>query len=266
MRDAPRSANVPMRAARIASAFAIAALAAACAKTGPPGGGPIDDTPPEVIAVSPEAGATMVDTGASISIRFSEEMDRESVERLLSVGPGIQLLGLRWKGELLTASPKDSLPEGETIIVRLARGAKDYHGVASPVAFEYAFATGAAVNDGVVAGSVLRGGEPVSGVTVWLCPSPVSADSSNVVTRCGYATSTGDDGAFVVRYVEASETPYSVVAFLDSDNSGAFERATETGTVAPEAAAVLAPGDSVGGIAVPIAPPENDAETGEEGS
>ena len=83
--------------------LALALAAAGCARVGPPGGGPEDTTPPEIVSTEPADGATEVTRDASLRLVFSEDMDRVSAERAFSVEPGLEFRNLRWDGDVLVA-------------------------------------------------------------------------------------------------------------------------------------------------------------------
>ena len=240
----------------VAVVVAVAALAAGCAKPGPPGGGPTDSVPPFVVRTEPSDGAVAVDTSSPIEIEFSEEMNRLSVERAVSIVPPVELRNLRWKGKTLVAEPLEALPESVTVVFELGATAQDYHSVAMAAPFALAFSTGEALDTGVIAGAVTAGGDPAPRATVWACTRPAVPDSSGTLHPCGYTTTSRDDGTFRLSHVRATGTPYTLLAFLDANGDRRYTGANETGAVLDGAAAVEAPGDSAVGIVVPIEPPE----------
>jgi hypothetical protein len=247
---AGRSKHGSARAAMVLAAC----LSAGCARPGLPGGGPVDATPPAVVRTVPAAGATSVPPATPIEIEFSEEMSRDSVERAVSVVPEAELETFHWRGTTLSTSAA-GLPDSTTFVVTVGPGAQDYHGVALGVPRVFAFSTGPVVDDCVVTGSVGTSGAPVQGATVWLSRGPARPDSAGVFARSGRATTTGQDGTFRFTHVGASPSPYSIVAFLDADRDARYDPSRETGAIADAVARVAAPGDSVGGIDVVLAPP-----------
>jgi len=233
-----------------------AAALAGCARPGPPPGGPADTTPPTVVRTVPADGEVWVDPSTVIEVEFSEEMDRQSVERAFALTESLALRNLHWRGRVLLAEPVDALKDTATFFVRVSESAKDYHGVRLASAFSFAFATGGAIDAGRLAGTVTVLGEPAGGATVWVCEGDVEADSLGTVAPCGFAATTADDGAFVVANVRSSEVSYSLVAFIDRNENGRYDSASETGWVVPAAARVEAPGDSVGGLTIEMRVPE----------
>lgn len=233
-------------------AAALLCLAYGCAKPGPPGGGPADELPPEVVATRPADGDVNVDLASTIEIEFSEEMSRQPTERSLTVTPELDLRNFRWRGRTLIAEPIGVLPDTTTIVVRVGEVASDYHGVAVAAPHQFAFSTGGVIDLGVMSGSVTARGQPVAGAVVWACLEPVVPDSAGVVRACGYTSVTDADGAFRIGNVRAAARPYAVVAFIDRDGDGRYSLSEESGRVLLEAAFLAAPEDSIGGIEIPL--------------
>lgn len=269
--DANRPARVyPNRRARARSAafavaFASAFAVGGCAKPGPPGGGSPDSIPPEIVRTSPLGGETGVDRSASIEIEFSEEMNRQTVERSLAVAPPLPLRNFRWKGRTLIAEPATALPESTTVVVRVGENAHDYHDVSIENANSFAFSTGDAIDRGIITGSVTARGQPVASAVVWACRIPVVPDSLGVLDPCGYVSGTDADGAFRIANVRPSATPYTVVAFIDRDGDRRYAVAVEAGRILASAAFLATAADSVGGIEIPLADIGEDDEAESEG-
>jgi len=239
-------------------------LAAGCARPGPPGGGPADSTPPAVVATVPAAGAVQVGPLTRIEIEFSEEMNRDSVERAVAVTPPVLLRNFSWKGRTLIAEPREALPDSTTFVVRIGDAARDYHDVGLASEYTLAFSTGASVDRGVIAGLVTAADETEVRATVWACPRPAPPDTVRSVDPCGYVTTARPDGSFRIGNVKALETPYSIIAFVDQDGDGRYSPRTEAGVIEGGVALVRASGDSVGGIVLPLAAPATPARTTEE--
>jgi len=242
-----------------AALVALLVLSTGCAKIGPPGGGPVDSVPPTVLSTYPADGDVSVPRDAALELAFSEEMDRDSVERALGLLPPVPLAEFDWSGRRLTVTPDETLPDSSTIVLQLAGTARDRHGVSIAGPASFAFSTGAVVDLGVIAGTVTSAGSPVSGATVWACQPPVAPDSLGVIRSCGYTGSTDEAGAFRLNNVAAAPAAYSIVAFVDVDTDGRYDTATEDGALLPSAANVATATDSVAGIGVSILPAEIDS-------
>lgn len=243
------------RRAAVAAMVLAVCVPAGCARPGPPGGGAVDATPPTVVRTTPADGSSSVAASTPIEIEFGEEMSRQSVERALSVAPGIEIETPRWRGTTVSTAARVGLPDSTTFVVTIGPTAQDYHGVAMGAPHSFAFSTGPSVDSCTVAGSVGASGAAVQGATVWLSRDPARPDSGGVFVPLGRATTTDGDGVFLFTHVGASPTAYSIVAFLDADRDGRFDPGRETGAVLDAAARVAAPGDSVGGIDIVLTPP-----------
>lgn len=236
-----------------APALALAlAFISGCARVGMPSGGPEDSTPPEVVTTTPENGATWEERDTRITIGFSEEMNRLSVEHGFSIEPAVKLRNLRWDGATLVARPVTELPDSTTFVVRIAESAQDYHGVAIEAPFALMFSTGGTLDTGVISGAVSVMGEGVSGATVWACRRSVRT-VDGVVRSCRYATMTAEDGSFRIVGVAASERPYVLLAFIDTNEDNVYSVREETGRIADTNALIDEPGATAAGIQIGLA-------------
>jgi hypothetical protein len=254
------------RALALVAALVASALAAGCARVGAPGGGPADTIAPEVISTEPVDGVVGVPRDTGVRLQFSEPMNRVSVERAFSVEPEVELKNLRWDGETLVARPESELPDSTTLTVTIAESAADHHGVALEAPFVLMFSTGASLDTGIIGGAVSRFGEGVPGAIVWACRGEAVPDSG-VIRGCRYATTTGSGGEFRITGVAASERPYSVLAFIDTDEDNVYTVGTEAGRVAETAARIDTVGATATGIRIELSedlenvvPPENGEE------
>ncbi len=238
---------------------ALTALAG-CAKPGPPPGGPIDEDPPWVVSTEPLDGAVDVAVDSGVFVLFSEEMDRASVERAVDITPETVLRRAGWRGPRLEIRTAEELSDSTTYVVTLGDGMRDYHGVATDTTVTLAFSTGGAIDDCAVTGTVTADGEPAVGATVWVCSTSPKPDSLGVIGRCGSSAMTAAGGSFDIGYLNPSRSPYSLVAFLDSDGDGAYSPWEEAGTVTFDAVTFAAPGDTMRGVALALEPP-TDAST-----
>jgi len=228
------------------------AFISGCARVGMPPGGPEDNTPPEVVTTAPENDATGTGRDTGITIGFSEEMDRLSVERSFSIEPVVKLRNLRWDGTALVARPVAELPDSTTFVVRIAESALDYHGVAIEAPFVLMFSTGPTLDTGVISGAVSVMGEGVPGATVWACRRSVKT-AGGVIRGCRYAAMTAADGTFQIAGVAASERPYVLVAFVDTNEDDVYSVREETGRIADTAALIDEPGATATGIQIELA-------------
>jgi hypothetical protein len=232
-------------------ALSATAFSAGCARVGTPGGGPPDTTPPEVVKTVPAADSTGVPRDTEIRLEFSEDMNRVSAERAFSLEPQTELKNLRWDGRALVAVPETELPDSTTFTVRLSDAALDHHEVSLAAPFELTFSTGPTLDTGAIEGVVRMSGAAVPDATVWACRrAPTTA--GGVIRSCRYATTTGVDGTFMLTGLAASERPYFVLAFIDTDGDNVYTVRDEIGRIAENPALVDSMGAVVTGILVEL--------------
>ncbi len=241
--------------------IALAALTAlaGCAKPGPPPGGPLDEDPPWIVSTDPVDGAIDVPVDASMFVLFSEEMDRSSVERAIAITPETTLRRAGWRGPRLEIRTAGGLSDSTTYVVSLGEGIRDYHSVAMDAVTTFAFSTGDAIDDCAVMGKVTADGEPAVGATVWVCASSPLPDSLGVISRCGASATTAPGGAYAIGYLNPARSPYSLIAFLDSNADGAYAPLEEPGIIARDAAIFSAAGDTLRDADLVLEPPASAA-------
>lgn len=248
-----------MRPFAAVAVLATAVCLSGCARTGPPGGGPADSTPPVVEETTPSDGATLVDRNVEIRIAFSEEMKRVTVERAFSLAPRVELDNLKWSGRTLVAAPSSALPDSTTFLVTVGETAEDYHGVAIETTHVFSFSTGERLHAGRISGRVSMNGEPVAGAAVWACRGAVAPDADGRIVSCGYSTVSSEDGTFLIAGVRETSVPYTLLAFVDGDGDNAYSVGAETGRVSEAAAVVNEPGREATGMELVLEEPEEGA-------
>ena len=123
--------------------LSILCLCCACAKVVPPQGGPVDNTPPQIVSNSPDIDQINVSLERYVEIVFSEPMDHRRTEEAIFVSPG-DPLGFRWRGRTLRIDLV--LRSERTYVVTVGTGARDLRNNALEQSFSFAFATGARLN------------------------------------------------------------------------------------------------------------------------
>jgi hypothetical protein len=190
-----------------------------CAQVGTPSGGPIDKVPPRVVDTVPRDSSANVSDSRTIRVRFSERMNKGTVENALFISPypdPYPELGWSSGDRLLAIESVDALDTARTYVVTVGTGSKDQRGVSMARAYTFAFATGTELDRCRIRGSVRLGSNagfgPATGLTVGLYP--LSGDSVDPATKYAmYETQTGNDGGFVFSYL--SPGAYRVVAWQD---------------------------------------------------
>lgn len=99
------------------------------ASSPPPEPPPADTTPPSASSTSPADGATGVATSATVSVTFSEAMDKPSAEASFSLTPGADPTAsagtFSWSGNVMTFRPSAGLVGATQYTARVSTAAKD---------------------------------------------------------------------------------------------------------------------------------------------
>lgn len=98
---------------------------------------------PEVVAVSVAQGGTLASPTDTISVTFSEPMNRSSVEQALSFAPAITTPTLSWDSSstVLTLTPQPSWPSSTAMRLLISESASDALGAPLRGGFEREFTT-----------------------------------------------------------------------------------------------------------------------------
>jgi hypothetical protein len=200
----------------------------ACAVSEPPSGGPEDRAPPAVASTQPAPDSTGVDPSSAIAITFTEDMARARVERLVTVQPSITIDRVEWQDRTLIIRPSGGLARDTTYVVRVKPGYRDRHGVTATGTREFAFATGASLDTASIAGTVRFRREPVPKgvVRCFRVPGPEALDPT--ASRPDREAHTRPDGGYRLRYLPGNDARFVVMAFVDANGNGSFERASES--------------------------------------
>jgi hypothetical protein len=214
---------------------AVAALtvAAACAKVGPPPGGPEDRTPPQLASTIPAADSAGVAPAQPVSIAFSESIDKRSVMRSLRVIPEVEFGEASWSGDTLRLAPEGRWPEDRPVQVWIGDAAEDSRGnrLEAPILFR--FTTGDSLPPGEIAGRIWTGREKTATNRLLVAAFPAAAlDSASASEDDPSALAIpGPDGTF--RLGGLAPGDYRVVGFLDGDADARAGGTSEVVTAAP---------------------------------
>ena len=213
----PRQFSSGLRARLGALAFGLALLAgvAGCATISSPTGGPVDTTPPSLVAALPADGSTNV-TETTLRLAFSERIAAASAPRAVRVVPeGAAPPRVRVRGDEVEVR-FDSLRAATTYVVTIGTDLADERNVklASPITV--AFATGDQIDQGAIAG-VVR--DPVSGRGVGgLVVLAYRGAAPDLAAAPDYRTEVGSDGAFRLAYLRPDS--FLVFALDDRNRNG----------------------------------------------
>jgi len=187
----------------------------ACAKMGPPQGGPVDKVAPEILSHSPALDALEVPLSSVVEIAFSESMDRERTQEAIFVSPS-GLLDFEWHGRSLRL--KMTLRPERTYIATVGTGARDVRGNALEQSFSLAFSTGSRLDQGALFGRVYKEHVPEQGAHVWAYDlAHFSGDIG--VELPAYQTQSGVDGRY--EFHNLAPGSYRLLAFVDADRDAA---------------------------------------------
>jgi len=210
----------------------LAATLAACAKRGPPTGGPPDIEPPRLIASSPDSGAAGVARDAVMTLTFSEGMDPRSSSDAISIAPRIDIKQRRWSNRTVAIVPAETLRANQTYTLFLGGGARDRHGNPIEGGATVTFTTAATMPPGVLDGELVARGFTVTGTYLWCYEASRAPDST---ARDFDAIGIADrDGRFRVVGLTVPGR-YRLWAFADLNANRSFEPQSD----------ILAPVDTV---------------------
>lgn len=136
-------------------AFAIMYLSS-CASKGAISGGPEDKTPPEVVESIPAHLSLNVSADISVEIKFSERMNRSSVEKSIFISPLPEVEPVfKWKGyKKLRILFQQPLEPQRTYVINIGSSASDMHKNSMENSYSLAFSTGNRIDNGKITGKV----------------------------------------------------------------------------------------------------------------
>lgn len=209
-----------------ARAAAATALLAACANPGSgPDGGPYDETPPRIVAMSPEIGSTGADS-RRITIKFDELIAlKNAAEKVIVSPPQLNQPDIRTSGRTIRVSLEDTLLPATTYTVDFSDAIEDYNEGNPLGQFTYYFSTGSHIDTMQVAGRVLDASnlEPVKGILVGLHAD--TCDTAFMRKPFDRVARTDTQGRFCVKGVH--QGTYRIYALQDRDGDFRFSSTSE---------------------------------------
>jgi hypothetical protein len=185
-----------------------------CAKVEPPGGGPDDKKPPEIISVMPSAGSVNVSLEPELEILFSERMERETTEKAIFLSPLLfDYTEFEWSGKKLSIKLPEKLKENTTYVLTVGALAVDNHGNKLGQSQSFPFSTGQAIITNTIAGRVLSTGARTIDAWAYKLDSPTPGMFWMDIPD--YITQTDSLGEFQFEYL--SYGIYLVVAVEDKN-------------------------------------------------
>ncbi len=193
----------------------------ACARQMPPPGGPLDKTPPRVVDTVPADDSVRVGLDTPIRIRFSEAMDRRSVERALFISPqGAEEFDFKWRGDVLEVRSSGGLQADRTYLITVGQESADEWRNRMRASYSFGFATGDRLNRGELNGRVLKSKEERGQVFVWAYDLSVVTAPDPRSDRPTYVTQPDEAGHFVLPRLGSGD--YRIFAFGDRNNDRTY--------------------------------------------
>lgn len=187
-----------------------------CAIKGPPSGGPPDTTPPEVVRITPENGTRNV-TNPSITIEFSEYVDR-GVRNALRIQPRVRFTST-YAGDELRIDFEEPLAQNTTYTLTLGTDWKDLKGNSPREATSVSFSTGSDIDTGRISGRVY--GMDLRAVQIFLYTS-AQIDSFNPMRdQPSYIMPVGTSGSFTVEGLKPGD--YRMIAVQDANSNNLLD-------------------------------------------
>ena len=196
-------------------------ILSSCANPLPPPGGPKDTIPPSILESFPASGTVNMKS-ETITLLFSEYVDRGKVVSSLFMNPSIPF-ETSWSGKELEITFTDSLKEQTTYALTLGTDYADYSGNKPTDAFTLLFSTGNILDSGVIQGKLH--GKNIGGYFVFAHPIG-DADTLNPLTTIPmYKTQVGTSGQFTFKAL--TKGAYKLYALNDVYKDGIYDIGTD---------------------------------------
>ena len=203
----------------------IVILLTGCARMGQPDGGWYDETPPHVVASSPEDLSTNVNS-RKITILFDEFIKLENpTEKVVISPPQLETPEIKGAGNRITVEIKDSLIPNTTYTVDFSDAISD-NNEGNPLGnYTYSFSTGETIDTLEVAGYVVDAEtlEPIKGILVGLYDN--LSDTAFTTLPMLRVARTNEEGRFIVKGVAPGS--YRAYALQDADGNYFFSQKSE---------------------------------------
>ncbi|RKZ08757.1 hypothetical protein DRQ25_08260 [Candidatus Fermentibacteria bacterium] len=185
-----------------------------CAKMAPPGGGPVDETPPEILSIFPTPGPGCTDL-RTISVEWTERLDEASVAVFIypTVEYKLHVNGSRIEIELLT------VPEQELLVIHLPKEIRDRRGNQVGISNDLVYSSADSLPTGELGVSMVRqGGGSLSSITL------VELYRDSVLVR---RTVPDTSGTAWMKWLDPGD--YSLLCYEDPDRSFQWNSQQEAG-------------------------------------
>jgi len=147
------------------AAAVILAIVTACARMGPPPGGPVDKVPPKLIGTRPESTAVLPGFKGEVEFRFDKVVSEGTspnqglgtgdLERLILLSPTAEVPRVSWHRDRITVRPKEGWKAGRVYRVELLPGVLDLRRNRTDTNVVLTFTTGAPLPHLTLSGQVV---------------------------------------------------------------------------------------------------------------
>lgn len=194
-----------------------------CANPGSgPDGGPYDETPPRIVAMTPQLAARGVQP-KKVTIQFDELIKVENAqEKVIVSPPQTETPNIKTSGRSISVELLDTLKPNTTYTIDFSDAIVDSNEGNALGNFTYYFSTGETVDTMEVAGYVLNAEnlEPIKGIMVGLHSN--LSDSAFTTLPFNRVARTDGNGHFSIKGVAAGN--YYIYALKDIDNDFRYTR------------------------------------------
>lgn len=199
-------------------------LQTGCANIIPPGGGPKDTLPPQLVAALPKEASTNF-TGNKITLTFNEFVELKEITENLVVSPLPKNMPLvEHKLKNITIKLKDSLQPNTTYSINFGNAIVDVNEGNPFNNFTYVFSTGNAIDNKTLTGKAVLAetGKPDSTLIAALYTN--IADTAVLKQKPNYITKINGQGVFTFKYLPAMQCR---VYILPNDYTKRYDDSTK---------------------------------------
>ncbi len=223
-----------------------ALLLSSCANQQPPGGGPVDVTPPRIIATDPPNN-TVNFRGDRIVMELDKYVDQRSFNESVFISPHISEMEFDWSGRAVEITFGEPLRPFTTYVVNVGTDVVDLNNRNRMAhAFTLAFSTGPDVDHGGIEGRIfpLHPDDPLTGVMIFAYRlDGRDADTLNPEkVQPDFVTQTGQSGGFALTHIPFGA--YRLVAVRDEYRNLLYDPEADQYAV-PSGPLVLTPDDTL---------------------
>ena len=208
----------------IATAFLL--FLYSCAQVGSIGGGPKDETPPQVLASNPK-NKTLNFNYKTATVQFDEYIQLRSLSKELIISPALDpkpTVKIKKKSLVIDFS-ECTLAENTTYVLNFGNAIVDNNENNKLENFNYVFSTGSYIDSFHISGTVTNSllGKPAKDAYVMLYNN--LSDTAVYTTKPYYFSKTNDAGEYSLNNLKAGT--YQIIALQDANSNFKFDQKTE---------------------------------------